>query len=144
MKAPEFCPTCGAKMKDWPHTLSKGLARVIFRACQNLGDGRRFHLADLGLTYSQRCNAQKLRYWGILSKAPDDTAKGGFWILTDLGLAFAQGRVSLQKKVWTFHGEVQRFEGKKIYIGDVTGGWKYRPDYAREGVPHNPQPELPL
>jgi len=139
----EICPTCGAKTVEYPHGLSRGLARVIFRICQGLGPDRRFYIGDLDLTYSQRCNAQKLGYWGIIERAQDDTGKGGEWILTELGLAFAQGRIQLRRKVWTYRGDFVRFDGDQILITDVSDGWKYRPDYARERRPHG-QAELPL
>ncbi len=139
-RAPKTCPTCDAKMVEYPHSLSRGLARVIFRICQNLGVDRDFHVGSCDLTNSQINNTQKLRYWGIIAKAPDASAKGGNWILTDVGLAFAQGRIPMRKKVWTYRGDVVRFEGGEVYIMDVAGGWKYRPDYAREGRPHDPDP----
>lgn len=142
-KDPELCPHCGAKTVEYPHSLSRGLARVIFRICQNLGPAREFHVGSCDLTNSQINNLQKLRYWGIIAKAPDETAKGGNWILTDLGLQFAQGRIMMRRKVWTYRGEFVRFEGDQILITDVSEGWKYRPDYARARQPRA-QAELPL
>ena len=147
MKKSKLCPHCGAKMQEYPHTLSRSLARVIYRITKNLGRDNRFHIADCELTHNQAANLQKLAYWRIIAKAPDATAKGGFWDFTDLGLAFAQGRIRLRKKVWTYRGEFVRFDGDQVSIMDVADGWKYRPDYAREGRPHpspDDQPELPL
>lgn len=144
MKAPPArCPHCDAKMVEYPHSLSRGLARVIYRIAQHMDRDRVFHVGECELNYSQQCNAQKLRYWGVIEKQPDATAKGGFWRLTDLGLAFAQGRIQLRKKVWTYRGEFVRFDGDQVLITDVSDGWKLRPDYAREAIPHN-QTELPL
>lgn len=148
MKKPELCPHCGAKMAEYCHSMSKSLARVIFRICQNLAAGDRgFHVGSCGFTNSQINNLQKLRYWSVIAKAPDATAKGGNWILTDVGLAFARGVLELRKKVWTYRGEFVRFDGERILITDVSDGWKYRPEYARESRPHRDhpdQPELPL
>ena len=143
MKEPELCPHCGAKMVEYPHTLSRSLARVIYRITQNLDADRGFHVGSCDLTNSQINNLQKLRYWGVIAKAPDATAKGGNWILTDRGLAFAQGRIPLRRKVWTHRGEFVRFDGAQIIITDVSDGWKYRPDYAREGRPHRDDPDQP-
>ena len=76
MKDPKLCPHCGAKMSEYCHSMSKSLARVIFRICQNLGPGRGFHVGSCQLTNPQINNLQKLRYWGLIGKAPDATAKG--------------------------------------------------------------------
>lgn len=116
---------------------------MIFRICQNLGPDRGFHVGSCDLTNSQINNLQKLRYWGLIAKAPDASAKGGFWILTDLGLAFAQGRIQIRNKVWTYRGDFVRFAGDQVWITDVSAGWKYRPDYAIARRPHG-QAELPL
>ncbi len=147
MKKAELCPHCGAKMSEYCHSMSRSLARVIFRICQNLGPGRGFHVGSCQLTNPQINNLQKLRYWGLIGKAADASAKGGNWILTDHGLAFAQGRIQIRKKVWTYRGDFVRFDSREVYITDVAAGWKYRPEYARESRPHldDPtQPELPL
>ncbi len=148
MKEAKLCRHCGAKMVEYPHTLSRSLARVIFRICHNIRPGDPgFHVGSCGLTNSQINNLQKLRYWGLIAKARDASAKGGHWKLTDLGLAFASGRIQIRRKVWTYRGEFVRFDGDQINITDVSAGWKYRPEYAREARPHldHPvQPELPL
>ena len=143
MKEPELCPECGAKTVEYPHTLSRSLARVIYRITQNLDRDRGFHVGSCGLTNSQINNLQKLRYWGIIAKERDASAKGGNWNLTDVGLAFAQGRIPRRKKVWTYRGEFVRFDGVQVFITDVSDGWKYRPEYAREGLPHRDHPDQP-
>ena len=150
MKKKTFCPTCGACTDEYDHVLAKSLARVIFRICQGIDSDRRFHVGSIGLTNPQINNLQKLRYWDIIAKEPDGEAKGGYWILTDTGLQFAQGRIPLRRKVWTYRGDVQRLEGAEVFIQELAGGWRYRPDYARDSLPHpqpprDPnQPELPL
>ena len=148
MSQAKVCPHCGAKMSEYCHSMSRSLARVIWRICQTLVAGERgFHVGSCGFSNSQINNLQKLRYWGLISKAQDATAKGGNWILTDVGLAFAQGRIQIRKKVWTYRGEFVRYDGDQVLITDVAAGWKYRPEYARESRPHRDdpvQPELPL
>ena len=80
MKEAKLCRHCGAKMVEYPHTLSRSLARVIFRICQNIRAGDPgFHVGSCGLTNSQINNLQKLRYWGLIAKARDASAKGGHW-----------------------------------------------------------------
>lgn len=140
---PELCPTCGGKMVEYTHSLSKSLVRAFykaFRASDSIGS---FKVSQLpGMSHSQLANLQKLRYWDMIRKAPNSNAKGGEWIITRRGRDFIEGRISLSKKVITYRAEVVKFEGVQVSVQDVTGGWKYRPDYAREGRPH-PPPDRP-
>ncbi len=129
------CPHCDAKMVEYKHSLSKSLARVLYRISQHLDANREFHVGSCNLTNSQINNLQKLRYWGIIEKRADEKRKGGYWRVTDVGLWFMEGRTVLRKYVWTYRGEFVRFDGPQVLISELTDGWKYRPDYARESVP---------
>jgi len=129
------CPHCGAPMVEYKHGLSKGIVRAFIKAIKHAHPGRQFAIAECGLTYSERENIRKLQYSGLIEKV-GGKEKGGDWLITDRGMRFAEGKTFLPCKVWTYRGKVQRFEGKDKYIQDITGGWKYRPDYAREATPH--------
>jgi hypothetical protein len=123
-------------MVEYAHTLSKGIVRAFVKAIMHAAPRRTFDISEVDLSYSQRENIRKLQYWGLMMKVNDQKQKGGRWLITDRGMRFAEGKTFLPAKVWTYRGKVQRFDGKDKYITDITGGWKYRPDYAREAVPH--------
>ena len=126
-------------MVEYKHSLSKGLVRTFVRAVKRAAPASRFSFSDCGkLSYSQAANLQKLRYWELIVKAETDKERGGDWIITERGFDFLTGRITLHPKVWTYRGVVTKFEGEKKSIQDITGGWKYRIDYAREAEPHNP------
>jgi hypothetical protein len=131
-----ICETCGAKVVEYKHGLSKGLVRVLYLIAQAGLPGSTISMSEVKLTYSQRCNSQKLRYWYLIEKVHDELSKGGDWRITQRGSDFLQGKISLPQYVWTFHGEQVRYEGRYRYIDQVTGGWKWRPDYGREAIPH--------
>ncbi len=131
-----ICETCGAKVVEYKHGLSKGLVRTLYIIAKAEPPGQPVAMADLKLTYSQRCNSQKLRYWYLIEKVGDPDGKGGNWRVTHRGSEFLQGIVSVPQFVWTYHGEPLRYEGRYRYIEQVTDGWKWRPDYAREAIPH--------
>ena len=57
-----ICETCGAKVVEYKHGLSKGLVRTLYIIAKAEPPGQPVAMADLKLTYSQRCNSQKLRY----------------------------------------------------------------------------------
>ncbi len=131
-----ICGECGAKVVEYKHGLSKGLVRVLYIIAKYRQVGGTVAMSDLKLTYSQRCNSQKLRYWHLIEKVGDQDGKGGNWRVTHAGSEFLQGIRSLPQFVWTFHGDPIRYEGRYRYVDETTGGWKWRPDYAREAIPH--------
>ena len=131
-----ICETCGAKVVEYRHGLSKNLVRVLYIIAQGGKVGETVSMSDLKLSYSQRCNSQKLRYWYLIEKVHDQDSKGGDWRVTQRGSDFLQGKLSVATHVWTFRGDTVRFEGRYRYIEETTGGWKWRPDYAREAIPH--------
>lgn len=138
MKKKEIiCELCGAKMVEYKHGLSKGLMRVLHKVIQAC-DGRidEFEFKDIKLNYNEGSNFQKLRYWGLIEKVGDADGKGGIWKLTEKALSFSQGNLTLQKFARTYRGNWVAYEGENVGIEEITGGWKYRPDYAREALPH--------
>jgi hypothetical protein len=112
--------------------------RIFIKAVIHAHPNRSFLFEDINFSsYSEGSNFQKLRYWGLIRKQLAPDSKGGWWSITDRGMRFAEGKIFLPSKVWTYRGDVLRFEGKDKYINDITGGWKYRPEYAKEAQPHN-------
>ncbi len=131
------CATCGANMVEYKHGMSRGLAKVLARISIDLkGVPGPIEFADVRLAHSPKSNLHKLHYWGLLAKIKTEDAKGGIWMFTELGRSFIAGECTIKKNVWTYRGEVVREDGPDISIGDVSGGWKYRPDYAAEAVVH--------
>ena len=131
-----ICETCGAKVVEYKHGLSKGLLRTLYKMAVAQQTRSPVSMSEVDLTYSQRCNAQKLRYWRLIVKAGDPESKGGDWYVTDRGRRFLRGEFPLPHYAWTYRAETVRFEGPQKYIDEVTDGWKWRPDYARESLPH--------
>ena len=139
----EHCPHCGAKMVEYAHTLSKNILRGFVRIVQSHAPKNTFLFSECDpLSYSQASNIHKLRYWGLIKKVDDSAGKGGDWVITQIAFDFLSGRQPLHPKVWTYRGKVQRFDGEPKYIHEITGGWKYRVDYAQERLPHKPVGEL--
>ena len=139
---PKICPHCQGKMVEYRHGLSKGLVRGLAKFAKR-GRGT-VNLNDCHLTLTERTNFYKLKYWGLVEKASTNE-RGGEWKMTALGWDFVCGNISLRNRVWSYRGDFVRFDGMRIYIQEVTDGWKYRPDYAREAIPHDPNsPQLGL
>lgn len=133
--APKYCECCGAKMVEYVHVLSKGLVRCLAKLAV-AGGGPLSIADDLKLSKSEYTNFGKLQYWQLVEHADPQVERGGIWKLTTAGWAFVSGELALQPRVWTYRGRVVRFENAAITIDQVTGGWKYRPEYAREARAH--------
>ncbi len=133
----EICEHCGAKVVEYKHGLSRQLARVLYLIARESPAGYPVAMSEVGLTYSQRCNSQKLRYWDLIKKVGDPRGKGGDWLVTDLGWQFLRAEIALPHFVWTYRGSRVRYEGRLIPITQLSGtGWKWRPEYAQESLPH--------
>jgi hypothetical protein len=134
MNNTKFCDHCGAKMVEYKHGLAKGLVRSLAKI--GLAGGGPLNIADeLKLTKSEYTNFGKLKYWGLVEKTNPEIERGGIWRVTETGWAFLRGNIKLSPHVWTYRNRVVRYEGGSITIDEVTGGWKYRPEYAREARP---------
>ena len=58
--------------------------------------------------------------------------KGGKWRVTEKGMSFVKNEISVDRFVWTYRGEVESYDGEKLFITDITGGWQYRIEYAKD------------
>mgnify|MGYP001112701432 CR=1 FL=1 len=125
------CECCGAKTVEYRHTLSASLVRALLWFSEN---NTAVSLADSGLTHTQICNFQKLKYWGLVDKVEGTS----LWFITDEGKAFLSGKGYARKHAWTYRGEFVRFDGEFGQLHTAIGGWKTRPEYAAEAVPHIP------
>jgi hypothetical protein len=131
MKSHAICDHCGAKKIEYTFSFNTGLATFLGKLYDVNAPAK---TDTLGLTYSQRTNSQKLRYWGLAVPAMNEEskAKKGWWMITEKGKAFVRGEISIQKSAITYRNEVLRFEGEHIMFSDVSEGYKYHDYYANQ------------
>lgn len=126
------CPFCGHKSIEYTHSFNKGLAAFLYKLRKH---NRPCKTDDLDLTYSQRTNSQKLRYWGLAIPYINDQEakkKRGVWQITQKGIDFVEGRISIQRQAIVRENKVVRFKGKHIYFCDVYEGYQYRSDFQKQ------------
>ncbi len=120
-------------MVEYRHSLTKAQVRPLAKL--NAAGGGPLNITDdLKLTRGEYTNFAKLAYWNLVKKE-GDTERGGRWQITEAGRQFIRGEITRPRVVWVYRGSVQRTEGK-VTVMDCTGGWKYRPEYARDARPH--------
>jgi len=130
-----LCPYCGAKMVEYRHTLNVGLCVGLKR----LGmAGGRAHLKDLRLTYSQRCNFQKLRYWGLVENVlANDRIRSGVWALTPFGERFLTNSLPCPMIIVTYRAVPVRSEWPARYAYEIRERrWWELEDYVDNQEPH--------
>jgi hypothetical protein len=125
----ERCPCCGATIKTYTHNLNRGLLSALWKLYQKKEYSSK--LKDMDITYNQRANFQKLKYWGLVEKHST-----GIWSMTYAGVEFIQGRKEIPSHVRSFHGEFNDFPEiahlVKFDIDAVDPMYKKRVEYANE------------
>jgi hypothetical protein len=100
--------------------LTPGLVSVLVECIKyvHAAGKNEFRLSDLPLSHTGFCNAQKLRYWGLIHHVPD---KRGFWLITNHGSAFLRGAIDMP--VWVQTQDNHRIEKseQRIHIRDLRG-----------------------
>jgi hypothetical protein len=119
---------------EYTFTFNKGLSTFLVKLYER---NRPCKTDDLGLTYAQRTNSQKLAYWGLAEPYTDpeceeSITKRGWWMITDKGKRFVEGLISIPKKVKTRCGDVTGYLGEDITLTDVREGYQYRQDYQNQ------------
>ena len=92
------------------------------------------------LTTNEYTNFSKTQFWQLAEKAGEQH-KGGHWKITPKGLEFLMGGLPLPRFVWVYRNEVIEYEGEERCVEDVTDGWKFRGEYAKDARPHFPDPQ---
>lgn len=108
------CPCCDQFAKVYKRKLNSGMARVLvefYWKQRSAKDGwvhyrqaavRRTSGELVSLEYS------KLRFWGLIEKAPRETGRAGCWRAPEKGIAFVEGRITVAKHVLIYN---DRFMG---------------------------------
>jgi hypothetical protein len=124
-----ICKCCGAKSVVYTYSFNLGLSILLAKLFK--ADGP-VSTDDLGLTYSQRTNSQKLRYWGLAEPhLVDETRqKRGWWVITEKGKAFVRGEITIPQKAKIRRNVVLELTGEDILFDDVCQGYLYHQDYA--------------
>jgi hypothetical protein len=117
----------------YKHSLSKGIVSGLVRLHSRSPD-KPINLKEIGLNRNQWDNFQKLKYWDLVTQVEvDGKKKKGIWVITERGVSFLMGEVSVNKSVWTYRGEFKKYDGDMITIYDVSDvAYKQREEYADE------------
>lgn len=135
----KICTSCGAKMVAYRHKLNTGMVTSLQKL---LNVGGSAHLNALQLDYNQRCNFQKLRYWGLAGRAEQES---GVWIISQYGKAFLAGLSTAPSHAWSYRGvpidkddpEISHVHFSDLMAGGSAASYDKRDDYSGGSEPHS-------
>ena len=109
------------KARPWSHDLTPGLVNTLRKFANGVGTHGRnnLHLEhDLELTYTERANFTKLRFFALVAKVRDLNGKHlpGHWLLTRRGSRFLKGLEAVSRTVETQANKVIAHSAEKVFV----------------------------
>lgn len=130
------CPCCTQFVKEYKRSLHSGMATSIIAIYRETGGTKKIvEMSKIKHKYraliASQGNFAKLRYWELLNQPvglrADGCKNNGQWNLTDKGIAFVEGKITVPKYAFTFNTKCYRKIGPEITIHDALGNhFNYR------------------
>lgn len=131
----EICEHCGARMKEWWHRLTPGLAYLFLRAVDHV-EKTGTNLVDKNVLFSDSSrshynNFNKLMYFGLVAyeENPDGSRVNHHFVITTNGLRFARGEMKMPMRVKTYRNKKIEEDENEVGIEFFRG--KY-PEFESE------------
>lgn len=129
-----ICPCCDQFAKLYRRKLHSGMARALIAIAtvQNRVevaelDGINFYVETPKLRFSNG-DYGKLRWWELLEQRPlkyddekEEKKNSGRWRLTQKGMQFVKGEISVPREVFMYNNTVQGFSSDMITISEALG-----------------------
>ena len=132
VKKGEYCPCCKQFSKVYPRKINSSMAHDLILMWKAFGVDWGY-LPDLRKRYSRKGNREesKLRYWGLVEEESErrpDGGRSGWWRVTDDGVGFIHGAVSVPKYANIYDGRLLGLDhSEHINIWDALGSkFSYR------------------
>ena len=123
------CPCCHRWGKIYPRSLNETMARSMVWLAHHSAHGDWIDVPKRGPRWLVRSNQlPTLRWWGLVERhGNDDPTKrhSGLWRATERGILFAQNRLQVPKKVYTYNAEVEDFGKELVTIRDCVESFDY-------------------
>jgi len=124
-----YCPCCDRWGKIYPRSLNETMARSLVWLAHHSANGDWVDVPKRAPRWLVQSNQlPTLRWWGLVERhGTDDPTKkhSGIWRATKRGVLFAQNRLQVPKKVYTYNAEVEGFSEELVTIKDCVGSFDY-------------------
>lgn len=134
------CSECGAKTVMYRHTMNQRMAFTVFRFYEANGPAHyESILRKLGdvSEHKNKANMQKIAYWGLIEKYYEKgVRKKGWWVITDFGIQWVRGQVSIKQWAITYRGVPKDWAGEDIYFKKYHPyEYRQKDDYVSDAIP---------
>lgn len=122
-----YCPCCGQRAQLYERKITSTMARALIQMWRHAGI-EWCHLPTV--VGALRADEAKLVHWGLIEEenvVRDDGGRAGFWRVTDLGVQFVQGEVTVPKHAYIYNKRCHGLDGDQVGIQDCLGD-KFRLD----------------
>lgn len=120
----ERCPCCTQRAQVYRRSIHSSMARGLIKLYKRQPHIA-FHEIALFMEHRELADFAKLAYWGLVEEQPslreDGSNRTGFWKITDLGLDFVEGRVTVAKHARVYDGRCLGLAGPDVAIKDCLG-----------------------
>lgn len=110
-----ICPCCRQMAKVYKRSINATQARALIAAWKAVGR-MDFHQPTI-LKELPGGDYAKLRFWGLiedLQERREDGGRGGWWRITDLGEAWARGKIGVPRHAYVYNNQL-------LYLDDSEG-----------------------
>lgn len=118
------CPCCGQFYKVYRRKFNSGMARILIWLVK-VYKGEWVDVAGTAPVFVRRSNeVSRLVKWGMAVEkfqVPDEKRNSGFYMPTELGVAFAQRKMKVSSHMVVCNNVVEGFDGEEVDIVDVLG-----------------------
>lgn len=119
------CPTCGRFAKVYYRSIHTSVALQLIQIYKLGGAEMYIHTSKLiPKGVSGAGDFSKAQYWELVKEMPHTPGKkksSGYWMLTELGVEFVKGNVSVTKYALVYDTRVIDMKGKLVSITECIG-----------------------
>ena len=115
-----ICSHCGARMKEWWHSLTPGLLNILIKILLTVKEKglNNVHIVrEVGIkSHLELSNLSKLRHHGLIARVKDYTGQNieGRYCITTRAGKFLRGELKIPKRVRTYRNEVVDHDFKNL------------------------------
>lgn len=127
LNAGATCPCCKQLVKLYKRKITGATAAgliILYRNNRRVGFDQYISVPEI-LTDKKYNDVTKLYHWGLieplLARREDGSKRVGMWRMTQKGIAFVEGRISVDKNVFVYNNKVYRKSEEKASIKDCLG-----------------------
>jgi hypothetical protein len=115
------CPCCSQRAQTYRRKITATSARALVTMYRKHG----LEVGHLPTALGRKqADEAKMVYWGLIEDEGvlrDDGGRAGYWRVTDKGLHFMQGRLTIQKYALVYDSRCLGFEGPQVSFSQCLG-----------------------